>query len=151
MADAIGILGFVLHVAHRIYDVVEKIRDAPQEIRELQREASRVGTLLSHLRDTLANGAEKNSRADDNEDAIHVLADEANELVQQAEQFLGKVTKSASHDSEHLGVHKVKWPFYAARGKQLAEKFRGFYLSLCALYSVRMSYASPHPLLQHAI
>ena len=46
MADVIGILGFALHAAHKVYDIVQTIKDAPEAVRTLGKEASRVEARL---------------------------------------------------------------------------------------------------------
>lgn len=51
MADPIGIIASTLHAAHRVYQLIEKIKEAPEEIRGLQTQAARVHTLLKCLHD----------------------------------------------------------------------------------------------------
>lgn len=57
MADALGILGFALHAAHKIYDIAQTLKDAPEEIRALQTEAALVRAFLPDLLTSLEHDA----------------------------------------------------------------------------------------------
>lgn len=85
MADAIGILGFALHAAHRVYQLIEKIREAPEEIRGLQKEVTRVRALLDGLRDDLQTG-----QLSMGQDLLKPLLEEAEQLTAATETFLKK-------------------------------------------------------------
>ena len=47
MADIIGVLSCALHAAHKIYDLSQTIKDAPDVVRTLEKEAGRVEHLLN--------------------------------------------------------------------------------------------------------
>ena len=49
MADVIGILGFALHAAHKVYTIIESIKDAPGEIQALRDDALQVHGFLEKL------------------------------------------------------------------------------------------------------
>lgn len=124
-ADAIGILGFALHMSHRVYQLIEKVKDAPEEFRGLQAEAARVRALLTHLQNDLGN-----DRLLAEEDLLRPLLKDARELESATTGFIKKVAKESSSTPEQLDVHKVKWVLHASTGKKLGEQFRQFYLSL---------------------
>lgn len=135
MADAIGILGFALHAAHKIYDVVQTIKDGPDEIEALQTEAERVRGFLSDLIDGM--------RMDDTEQALQerasaqfrALVKEARKLTESANSLLDKST--ARKEDGSYRVTKMMWPLYAGSAKKLAEEFKHFNLSLCAVLAMR--------------
>lgn len=131
MADAIGILGFALHAAHKVYDLIDQIRDAPNVIRVLKIEAWRVRALLTRLRDDL-----QNNRLPAEEELLRPLLEEAEQLTAATETFLKKVTKEASSMLEQSDVNKIRWLLYAKHGKKLSEQYRGFHLSHGSVYAV---------------
>ena len=56
MADVIGILGFALHAAHKVYNVIQSIQDAPSDVRALRDNAFQVHGFLEDLLDKQAKG-----------------------------------------------------------------------------------------------
>lgn len=133
MANALGILGFALHAAHRVYELIEQIRDAPDEARGLKTEASRVHALLNRLHDDL-----RNDRLFIEEELLGPLLEEAEQLAGATKKFLKKVTKESSSTPGQVDVHKIKWLVFANHGKKLREQYKGFFLSIGAVYSVVM-------------
>lgn len=135
MADAIGILGFALHAAHKVYDVVKTIKDAPDEIEALQTEAERVRGFLSGLIDGL--------RTDDTEQGLEErasaqfrsLVKEAIKLTESANSLLDKATTMKEDGS--YKVTRIMWPLYSGSAKKLADDFKHFNLSLCAVLAMR--------------
>lgn len=53
MADAasaiIGIVAFGLHAAHKVYEVIDSIKDAPTDVLALKHDAKEIGSLLLQL------------------------------------------------------------------------------------------------------
>lgn len=125
MADPIGILSFALHAAHKIYELIEQIRDAPDEIRALKTEAARARTLLNRLHKDL-----EDYKLVDEEDLLRPLLVEAQQLTDATTKFIKKVVKESSHAPDRVDVNKIKWILHAGSGKKLGEQFRQFYLSL---------------------
>ena len=137
MADVIGILSFALHAAHKVYDVVQTIKDAPEAVRTLGKEASRVKGLLTVMLPEPSGEPSPLLRSVDNP-LVKTLVEDAKELGSTAETLLAKVTRQRED-----GTHKVKryrWPFHAGEGEKLSGQFQAFYLSLTAVYAVATSY-----------
>ena len=131
MTDAIGILGFTLHAIHKVHDLVQVMKGAPDEIKSLEKEASRVEVMLPQLRDMDAMQNRGRGLARHNQ-SLDLLYEDAKELKDETDVFVNKVTKKGVNTLET----KIMWVRYAGDGKKLADKFRSFYISLCAGYSV---------------
>ena len=79
MADVIGILSFALHAAHKVYDVVQTIKDAPDAVRALGKEASRVKGLLTVMLPQ-PNGEPSPLLRNDGNPLVKSLVEDAQEL-----------------------------------------------------------------------
>ena len=51
MTDVVGILGFTLHAAHKVYTIIESIKDSPNEIQALRDDAFQVHGFLKKVLD----------------------------------------------------------------------------------------------------
>ena len=136
MADVIGILGFTLHAAHKVYDVVKTCKEAPDTVQALGREASRVEGLLMMLQPS--NGEIPSAFQDSGNPLVNTLVKDAEMLIAGVESFFVKTTKLSADSTRE--VRRVRWQFYAGRAKELSEKFRAFYDSLSAVYTVSTLY-----------
>ena len=137
MADVIGILSFALHAAHKVYDVIQTIKDAPDAVRTLGKEASRVnGLLTAMLAESNAQSSSLLRHVD--HPLVTTLVEDAKELGSTAETLLAKVTRQRED-----GTHEVKryrWPFHAGEVEKLSGQFQACYVSLTAVYAVATSY-----------
>ena len=137
MADAIGILAFTLHAVHKIYGVVQSVKRAPEAVRTIAREASRVESLLTMMLSASGDTASSLtvSRAA-HSPLFKRLVEEAQTLATAVEVFLDKATKL---NVDGIREPKILWPLYSGRAKELAGQFRAFYLSLSAVYAIQTS------------
>ena len=137
MADVIGILSFALHAAHKIYDIIESIKDAPEVIQALRDDALQVHGFLKRFLDDRGS----RSRVEDaREPQVAALARKAERLVTSVDAFLSKAT-SQKRDGAHK-VKRIKWPLYEGEARMLSEEFRAFYVSMTALYTLSASCVS---------
>ena len=88
MVDPIEIVDKALWASKIIYNVVKSIKDAPVELKVLDREVSRVVPVLEHLFETLGRRSEEEDRIRD-VTALHGLCDDARELIEKANGLLG--------------------------------------------------------------
>lgn len=139
MADVLGILGFVLHAAHKVYTVIESIKDAPTDIQALHDDAFQVHGLLKKLLGSQDEGGEScPPRAGDVDDPqIDALVKKAQAITAKVEVFISK-TMAQKADGKRV-IKKLKWPLYAGEAKALSEQFKAFYLSLTAAYTISTS------------
>lgn len=140
MADVVGILGFALHAAHKIYNVIESIKDAPSDIRTLRDEALQVHGFLDKLLDSKKEGELSSALCpgDLRDGQINTLVKNAETITKTVDNFIKKTT--TEKDGGTYEVKKLKWPFYAGEAKKLSEQFKAFYSSLTAVYTVSTSY-----------
>ena len=141
MADVLGILGFALHAAHKVYTIIESIKDAPNEIQALRDDAFQVYGFLEKVLSSLDEGGRSNHlRAEIVEDPqIDALLKKAQAMTSVVNAFIKKTT--TQKDDGTYAVKKLTWPLYAADAKKLSEEFKAFYVSLTAAYTVSTSYA----------
>ena len=137
MLDVIGILSFTLHAAHRVYDVIQTIKDAPDSVRALGKETSRVKGLLTTMLPQ-PNGEPSPLLRDVDNPLVKTLVEDAKELGSTAETLLAKVTRQRE-DGTHT-VKRYRWPFHAGDAEKLSGQFQAFYVSLTAVYAVATSY-----------
>ena len=139
MADVIGILSFALHAAHKVYDVVQTLKDAPEAARALGKEASRVESLLAAMLPEPESNSQPSPvlRSVDNP-LVKSLVEDAKELGSTADTLLAKVTRQRE-DGTHQ-VRRYLWPFHAGEAEKLSGQFQAFYVSLTAVYAVATSY-----------
>lgn len=140
MADVIGILGFALHAAHKVYTVIESIKDAPNDIKALRDDAFQVHGFLTKLLGSQDEGEQSGPLrvADVKDPQIAALVKKAQVISDTVEKFLSKTT-TKKDDGTHA-VKKLKWPLYAGEAKNLSEQFKAFYVSLTAAYAISTSY-----------
>ena len=137
MADSIGILTSALDVATKIYDIVKMIKDAPETIKRLERESSKVKGLLSKLLPSSSRRSAVLERADMEDPEMVALVEEARELTAAVETFLEKSTKQKDGGSRK--VKMLLWPFRSGDADDLSDKFKAFYPSLAAVLAVSTS------------
>lgn len=132
-ADVIGILGFALHAAHKVYDFVETIKDAPEEIRALQKQALFVCSFIPELQNSLN---QTNSPSLARSTQLQMLEEEGTELELSVEKFLDKVTKKRQDGLREMNkISRVKYWFRTSGGQELRERFKDFLLHLTAVYT----------------
>ena len=137
MADVIGILSFALRAARKVYDVVQTIKDAPDAVRTLGKEASRVKGLLTVMLPQ-PNSEPSSLLRNVDHPLVKTLVEDAKELGSTADTLLAKVTRQRE-DGTHI-VKRYRWPFHAGEAEKLAGQFQAFYVSLTAVYAVATSY-----------
>ena len=130
MADVIGILSFALHAAHKVYDVVQTIKDAPDAVRALGKEASRVKGLLTVMLPQ-PNGEPSPLLRNDGNPLVKSLVEDAQELEAAVEVLLAKVTRQ-KEDGTHE-IRKARWILHAGEVEKLSTQFHVFYGSLTAV------------------
>ena len=135
MADIIGILNFALHAAHKVYDVVQKIKDAPTIVQALGKEASRVMALLTVMLPGAGPTSEQSLFLRNvNNNLVGTLVEDAKELEAAVKSLLAKVT--TQRDDGTIKVKKSRWLFSAGEAEKLSARFQAFYGSLTAVYAV---------------
>ncbi|PSR75441.1 hypothetical protein PHLCEN_2v9116 [Hermanssonia centrifuga] len=126
--DAFGTVMTAFHAAHKVYELVKTIRDAPEEIQALQDQVQLMDIVLPKIKDVLQREGDSTS--------IALLVTKAEELTSTANPFLNKV-KAIFQDKRKL--KRLKWLFKAGEAKGLSEKLRAFHASLsvvCAAHSI---------------
>ncbi|PSR75442.1 hypothetical protein PHLCEN_2v9117 [Hermanssonia centrifuga] len=129
MADPLGIITSTLHAAHKVYEIVKTIKDAPEEIQALQDQAHLLDSILPGISDFLQRAGESTS--------MSLLAAKAGELNASVERFLNKATKMSPRGERK--VKKLKWWFNADEAKSLTGKLSVFYGALSASHSIESS------------
>ena len=129
MTDVIGTLSFALHAAHKVYNMLESIKDATGDVQTLRENALHVRGLLKIMLDS------KDSREAQNVQDI-VLVQRAETVVAAVDEFIGKTTRE--EDGERV-IKKLKWPLYAGEARKLSAQFHALYLSLTATSAVSTS------------
>lgn len=102
MADPIEIIGTAISVSKTIYGAVKSIKDAPEELKTLDREVSRVLPILGHLVETLGKRSQDDSHDRDTA-ALQGLCNEARELIDAARGIVGAVNGRSK-------LRKKEWP-----------------------------------------
>ena len=120
MADPIEIIDKALWASKKVYGIVKSIKDAPEELKALDREVSRVVPVLEHLFETLGRRAEEEDRIRD-VTALHGLCDDARELIGKANGFLGM-----NRDGTYKLQKKdwAKWIVKTSNREGLTKKFQ---------------------------
>lgn len=131
MADAIGILGFAIDTAERLYKLFKRIKNAPEEIRGLQAEVVQARGLLRHL-----HGDLEQDRSAFDKDLLQPIVNKAKKLMDTTSTFLTKVSKEGSSTSGRVDIKTLQWILHAGDGKKLTEDFKELYISLAAVYPV---------------
>ena len=135
MADAIGILGFALHIAHKVYDVVQTIKAAPDTIQELGKEASRVEGILKMMIPAQNDNLSATQTA--RNALVKTLLEDAQKLDSGVDAFFKKATKLNADGTREAMI--LLWPRYAGKAKELLEQFKAFYQALTVAYTVSTS------------
>ena len=138
-ADVIGILSFALHAAHKVYDLYQMFKDAPDGLRTLHHEARLLREAEPILRKLDADYEQNHATHGGSSDStLHGhwkrLFEDAEGLHQGTEALVKKVTR----DGDIGTWQKVKWVWYAKDGEELTMKFREFRESVnhtCGLIS----------------
>lgn len=133
MADVIGILSFALHAAHKVYDVVKTIKDAPDEIEALKTQTKRVEYFADFI-DGLQAGDQVLSEATSTQ--FRTLATQAEKLTKSTDALLKKVTTKTANGTGEVKKLNVKWPLYSSSAKKLADDFKQLNLELGSVLAV---------------
>ena len=119
MVDPIEIVDKALWASKIIYNVVKSIKDAPVELKALDREVSRVVPVLEHLFETLGKRAEDDRARDVT--ALHGLCNDARELIEKANGFLG-MNKDGTYKLQKKDW--AKWIVKTSNREELGKKFQ---------------------------
>ena len=131
MVDPIEIVDKALWASKIIYSVVKSIKDAPEELKALDREVSRVVPVLEHLFETLGKRAQEDDRVRD-ANALHGLCDEARELIEKANGLLG-TNKDGTYKLQKKDW--TKWILKTSNREELTKRFRNLNASIVAYLS----------------
>ena len=146
-ADVIGILAFSLHAAHKVYDLYQTFKDAPEGLRALHHEARLLHEVEPFLRqlDAEYKTHNDNHAGRSGDLTLHGhwkrLYEDAEALDTDTEALVKKVTK----DGNIKTWQKMKWVWYAKDGEELTMKFKGFRESVshtCSLISACVTLSS---------
>ena len=142
MADVIGILGFALHAAHKVYSIIQSIKDAPSDVRALRDNAFQVHGFLDDLLNKQVKGESGHSplSRDDQSAGVTALVEQALDIVATANKFIEKTTEPKNDGT--YSVKKLQWLLKPGKAKKLEDQFRGFYIQLTAVYTVSSTYVS---------
>ena len=139
MADPVGILSFALHAAHKTYNAVQTVKDAPDDVRMLRREADHVRGFLQDVISVLQT--DQRAQQGRAQTQFRALIEEARELTETTNTFLDKTTTRQQDGSYR--VRKAKWLVYGSSVLKLADSFAHFNQTLCAVLCTHNMYASP--------
>ena len=138
MTDVIGVVGFALHAIHKVYSIVESIKDAPNEFKALHDDAQHLHSILQVLSRLLAEDKDILRQADvTHYPQLDALVRRAAEIKTTVDKFIDKTT--TRKDDGTCEVKKLRWPLYANEAKRLSKRFRDFDASLTAAYIVAIS------------
>ena len=142
MADVIGILGFALHAAHKVYSIIQSVKDAPSDVQALCDNALQVHSFLKDLLDKQAKGESDHSplSRDDQSVGVAALVKQARNIVATVDKFIEKTTEAKDDGTRR--VKRLQWLLKPGKAKALAEQFRSFYVRLTAVYTVSSAYVS---------
>ncbi|KAJ3555003.1 hypothetical protein NM688_g2812 [Phlebia brevispora] len=134
MADPIEIIQTAMSVANKIYRTVKSIKDAPAEIQDLEREASRARGILGELVKDLEDRSDQDA-VDWSLQPLRGSLEDARQLTEDVNTFLDKVLDTKT-DGSH-SVNKFNWLRYGSDGKikEFVGRFDRFYLSLSTIQS----------------
>ncbi len=130
----IGIVAFGLHVAHRVYEVVEIIQDGPEDIASLKHEYYDIGYLLLHLQrsDILQDRGSHPQHQD--EQYISGLIERSKNALEEINKFVEKMTKKS--EGGQVNVRKLKWMLRNGRCQKLRGQLACFKSSMIAAVAV---------------
>ena len=136
-ADIIGILGFALHAAHKLYEYGQRWLAAPEELQALLVEVNRVqGLLQQMIHGSQCEGMDANPVLDVLR--FHPdLIEQIRRLAEASNTFVDKMTKTFKDGSRH--VQRTRWTLKASDAKDLTTKFQALYSAVSAIYAVNAS------------
>ena len=157
--DAIGILFSTLDAVHKTYNFIKSYKNASREMQELEAEVKGVQSVLRRI---VADDDRKEEDAyPDAQRFPPELIEQAEQLMRAANAFIEKATirRDASQNGGKSHWHsrvsrmknavtKVQWTLRDSETKNLALKFRTFYVKVSAVYSMKAWYVLRCPAAQ---
>ncbi|PSS01013.1 hypothetical protein PHLCEN_2v4088 [Hermanssonia centrifuga] len=137
MADGasaiIGIVAFGLNAAHKVYEVIDNIKDAPTDVLALKHDAKQIASLLLQLQELhILDSAVVPLSVD-----IVVLRKLFENALGEVELFIDKVAE-LRRDGE-IRVRKLQWVLKGGRSKRLRESLRSLKTSIIAVLAASTS------------
>lgn len=130
---ALSTLQSIYTVVKQIYDVIQKIKEAPEAIQELKRQALVTQGTIEALTADLVGREDVDIHHWSTEPRLEML-ERARELTEVAEKFVRKATKEK--EDGKTKVRKIPWVlFLESDARDLAAKFQAFNVSLSAIHS----------------
>ena len=123
MSDPIEIVQTVFSVSKRVYDAVKSIKGAPDELKSLDREVSRLLPILGQLVTTLGKVEDRER----DEKALQSLCDDARELIDKANGFL-QTGKGPYYKLPKKDWHR--WLLQTSDREDLLKAYQRLYLSI---------------------
>ncbi len=138
MADAasalIGIIAFGLHAIHKIVEIAEDIKDAPENVVALRDDAIELGCLFEQLSrsNVLDFVAIPRGRT------TQVLVERLKDALDKIQTFVEEVSEARQDGT--LRVRKLKWFLSAGRCQNLRENLTSLKSSTIAIVTASTSY-----------
>lgn len=127
-----GTLQNIYTVSKKIYDIIQSIKEAPDAIRQLERQIVVVRGAFEALKRELEDRADADTDLIWSTEPCQQMLGRANELTEEAEVFLKKATKKK--EDGPMQVRKVGWVLFSeSDARKLATKFLEFNVSLGAI------------------
>ncbi len=138
MADAastlIGIIASGLHEIHKIVEIVEDIKDAPENILSLRDDAVELGCLFEQLsRSNVLDFAPIPPGR-----TTHALVERLSDALHEIQAFVEKVSETRWDGTLH--VKRLKWFLAAGRCQNLRENLTSLKSSIIAIVTASTSY-----------
>lgn len=112
MTDVIGIFGFALSAAYKVYTVIQSVKDAPGDIQALRDDAFQVHGFLKRLLKSQHAAGESGplriSDSDVKDPQIDALVKKAKVITAEVDTLISKTTVQT--DDGMYVVKKLKWP-----------------------------------------
>ena len=137
MADIVGVLAFALHTTHRVFQVVQKMKGAPDTIRALERETLKVKTLLTSMLSS-HDGVSFPALQNTSEHLLRALIEDAEALTSSVDAFFNRTTQVNVDGIRE--AKRVRWLLRVNESRVLSERFKVLYSSLSAVHAVSTSY-----------
>ncbi len=139
MADGasaiIGIVAFGLQAVHKVYEIIDSIKDAPTDILALKHDAEQIGSLLLQLQQLrVTDSAVVPSGVN-----AAILMKLFEDALGEVESFVNKVAESRRDGK--IRVKKLQWFLRGGRCEKLRGSLTSLKTSIIAIVAASTSYA----------
>ena len=132
----IGLVAFGVQVGDSLHGLIDTLKEAPKEFRDLLNEITDFRLVLSKL-ETVRD------RGELSENGFQAILQRGEDTLREVDRLVKKLTKQSGHDGQDSQVNRIKWLRRIKQARKLQDTLRWQKSSICNMMVFGTLFVSP--------